>query len=87
MLKANLDQKINAGGGGTCVIEAQGSIMEITSDIAQLINAIHTQFNQSEPVLAEMFKSVLSDLITSPETPLWTPQGEAIGVCISRPKN
>lgn len=60
--------------------------MEITSDIAQLINAIHTQFSQSEPVLAEMFKSVLSDLITSPETPLWTPQGSAIGMCITKPK-
>lgn len=61
--------------------------MEITSDIAQLINAIHTQFNQSEPILAEMFKSALSDLITSPETPLWTPQGSVIGMCISKPKN
>lgn len=75
------------GGGGTGVIEAQGSILEITSDIAQLINAIHTQFRQSEPILAEMFKSALSDLITSPETPLWTPQGPAIGMCISKPQN
>ena len=43
MLKVNLDQKINAG-GGTGVIQAQGSIAGITSDITQLINAIHTQF-------------------------------------------
>lgn len=86
MLKVNLDQKINAGGGGTGVIEARGSIMEITSDVAQLINAIHTQFSQSEPILAEMFKSALSDLIASPETPLWTPQGSMIGACITKPK-
>lgn len=69
------------------MIEAQGSILEITSDVACVINAIHTQFNQSEPLLAEMFKSALSDLITSPESSLWTPQGSAIGVCISKPKN
>lgn len=87
MLKVNLDQKINAGGGSTGVIEARGSILEITSDVAHLINAIHTQFSQSEPVLAEMFKSALSDLNTSPETPLWTPLGSAIGMCIPRPKN
>lgn len=86
MLKVNLDQKINAGGGGRAVIEAQGSILEITSDIAQLINAIHTQFSQSEPIIAEMFKSTLSDLIVSPESPLWTPRGSAIGVCISKPR-
>lgn len=86
MLKVNLDQKINAG-GGTGVIEAQGSILEITSDVAYLINAIHTQFSQSEPILAEMFKSALSDLITSPETPLWTPQGSGIGIYISKTQN
>ncbi len=85
MLKINVDQGIKSG-GGRAVIEAQGNIAEITSDVAGVINAIHTQFNQSEPLLAEMFKSALSDLITSPESPLWTPQGSAIGVCISKPR-
>lgn len=71
--------------GGAATITAQGSILEITSDVAQLINAIHTQFDQSEPILAEMFRSALSDLITSPETPLWTPQGSMTGMIFSKP--
>lgn len=60
--------------------------MEITDDIARIINAIHTQFSQSEPALAEAFKMVFTKLVTHPSTPLWKPQEGMCGTLITTPR-
>ncbi len=80
MLRVDMNQK-----GGVASIVAQGDIREITADIAHIINAIHTQFNQSEPVLAEAFKTVFTELVTHPASPLWAQQGDMYGMLITTP--
>lgn len=60
--------------------------MEVTKDIALIINAIHTRFNQIEPALAEAFKMVFTELVTHPSTPLWKPQEGMCGTLITTPR-
>lgn len=79
MLKVDMDRKA----GGAATIVAQGDILEITADIAHIISAIHTQFNQSEPALAGLFKTMFTELVMHPTTPLWKPQGDMCGTLIA----
>ena len=71
--------------GGAAVIEARGDLAEISSDIAYIINAIHTQLRQREPVLAETFKSAFVMAITHPKSPIWESQGNMRGIIFSVP--
>lgn len=81
MLKVDMDRKA----GGAAVIEARGDLIEIYSDIAHTLNAIHTQLRQSEPVLAEIFKSAFVEAISHPKSPVWEPQGDMHGLIFSIP--
>lgn len=75
------------GGAGASTIEARGSMLEITSDIAHVINAIYIQVKQNDPVQAMLFREAVTQLATSEKTPLWEPQGEMTGICFSVPNN
>lgn len=77
--------RINKNGGGPSVIEAQGSMLEITSDIAHVINDIYTQVKQSDSIQALLFKEAITQLVTSENTPLWEQQGESVGFCFAVP--
>ena len=83
MLKIRIDKN----GGGASTIEAQGSMLEITSDLAHVINAIYIQVKQSDPVQAMLFREAITELAKSEKTPLWEPQGAMMGICFSVPNN
>ena len=55
MLKVNLDDKT-----GSSLIIASGTPLEITNEVAIVINSVYTRFaKSSHPGIADMFKRVL----------------------------
>lgn len=61
MIKAHVD-------GAGVELEASGDIIEITTDIADLINALHGSIPVS---LRPKYREALETLVNAPDSPLW----------------
>lgn len=85
MLKVDM---LPINGGERVVIEAQGSAIEITSNVARLINAVYLQMKESSEFLALAFRAAIEALVNDKDTPLWSDDAcdrIGVGICIEMP--
>lgn len=75
------------GGGAASTCTASGDIIEISADVAQVINGIYSQLAHSDPVLAQIFRYNLTKLINDPQNLVWNASALCDGICIIQPKN
>ena len=84
MLKVDIGE--HRGGDTHCSILAQGTLIEITADVGQVIAGVHMQLKRSNPVMARIYRRKMIELLTDPDTPLWNVDPNAEGVMITIPK-
>lgn len=77
---------MSTGGDTHCSTLAQGTLIEIIADVGQVIAGVHMQLKRSNPAMARIYRSMLSQLLTDPDTPLWNVDPDAEGVMIITPK-
>lgn len=66
MLKCDLDAK-----KGTARVEANGSVLEITADIAYIINDLYGAIKRGNPSAADMFKFFMKQVVYDDDSPIW----------------
>ena len=81
MLKVDIHQKSEKPN----IVMVQGNIVEITSEVAVVINTMFTRFNLTEPSLADAFRHTLTEIVALPDSPIWE-NSDQIGICIPRKK-
>ena len=74
-------------GGAASTCTASGDIIEISADVALVINGIYSQLSHSDPMLAQIFRYNLTKLIIDPQNPVWNTAAPGDGMCIIQPKN
>lgn len=80
MLKAKIDHV------GVHVV-ADGDLCIIASDLCTVINSLYNQLSRSEPALGDLFRRVITGVVTDADTPVWEIRDAGSGVCIRIPKN
>ena len=80
MIKAEINRNEDKA-----TITATGGVEEIASDIAVLINGLHTQLSTNDAVAGHMLRQMLTGLVNDPTGPLWTPMGGQTGVVFKMP--
>lgn len=79
--------EVKCGHGKGVICTASGDIVEISADVALVINGIYSQLAHSDPVLAQIFRYNLTKLINDPQNPVWNTSAPGDGMCIIQPKN
>ncbi len=70
MLKCHLEKET-----GTGKIEVKGSPIEILSDAAFLINDIYLAFRENSPIMGDLFRCMLRDVVNDDSSPIWKVSG------------
>lgn len=79
MIKAEIKKNAQA------TITATGSIPELLTDMAVLISGIYTQFKNTSPAAATLFRSGLENMIKDPNGPAWKALGNQTGIIFRQP--
>ena len=66
MLKCHLDHETN-----TCKIDVEGSAPSILADLSCLINDIYLAFRNHGPIMGEVFKFALQEMVGDDSSPIW----------------
>ncbi len=67
MLKAKIEKNEKT------VIEANGSVTELMTDVAVLVSGIYNQFLAASPDTAAMFRAGMINLTNDEKGPMWRP--------------
>ena len=65
MLKCDLDVK-----KGTALVEARGSVLEITTDVTYIIQDVYGTIKRVNPSAADMFKFIMKETMDD-DSPVW----------------
>ena len=57
-------------GGGSAMIAATGSLVEITSDLSLLLHEVYGKLNKEDPNAGDLFKMVMQYAV-SDKSPVW----------------
>lgn len=79
MLKVTVD-------GTKIHLESSGTMAEKTCELGIVISSMYNSFKQSSPVMADVFRHIVTAMVTDPDTPLWETSSEAEGCTIVIPK-
>ena len=64
MIKANVSRE-------SVSIEANGTLEDILTDSARMINAVYTTLLRTNPDGSKVYKSVMQGAVNDPESPIW----------------
>lgn len=70
MLKCHLEKETN-----TRKIEVKGNPIEILADVAFLINDIYLAFRENSPIMGDLFRTALLDVVNYDSSPIWKVSG------------
>lgn len=76
MLRASIQ-----GNKGAEII-ANGSVVEITVDVAVLIGSLYNQFLAADADVAEGFREALRQTVNNPNSPAWQPIDGPKGIIV-----
>ena len=68
-------------------ITATGSVPELLGNIAVLIGGIYTQFKNTSPGTALLFRQGVMNMVNDPNAPVWQTQSGQIGIVFQKPQN
>ena len=68
------------------VIEANGSIPELLTDIAVVINAIYTQFSTADRASAAAFRAGIKSIVNDSGSIMWRPLEGQTGIIFPKPE-
>ena len=70
MLKCHLEKET-----GTGKIMVKGNPIEILSDVTFLINEVYVTFQNNSPIMGDLFRCVLRDVVNDDSSPIWKVSG------------
>ena len=76
--------KVNIQKGQASIVEATGTVEEITTDIAVVVNTIYTQFNSVDPETAHALRIAFSALVNEPRGLMWKPLDGQSGIIFQK---
>lgn len=81
MIKANIGKE-----NENHVINAKGTVPELLTDIAILINGLYTQFANVSPETAAQFRIGLVAMLQDPQSVVWSPLENQTGIIFQSPE-
>ena len=70
MLKCHLEEETN-----TCKIEAKGNLIGILTDATFLIHEVYITFQNKSPIMGDLFRCMLRDVVNDDSSPIWKVSG------------
>ena len=70
MLKCHFEKET-----GTGKIMVKGNPIEILSDVTFLINEVYVTFQNNSPIMGDLFRCVLRDVVNDDSSPIWKVSG------------
>ena len=70
MLKCHLEKETCTG-----KIYVKGNPIEILEDVAFLINDVYNVFRENSPIMGDLFRNMLRDVVNDDSSPIWEISG------------